>query len=122
MKKRSHIRDMPTEYSGYYGLHRWIVIWHQEGNPIANIGKLYWKFQPLRCLFGWHNWYDVAAGLCSACTCGASLPYPRHIIHKYRWNKTAMRLAAMYEEEKYRANSFQEWYYELRKEVANGSK
>lgn len=121
MKKRSFMRDMDQEHLGYYGLHKHMVfLWDEDRLP-RWVGRVYWWFQPLRCRLGWHNWYDTAAGLCSACTCGKEEPYPVQLVHKYRWNKTAMRLAARYEEERYRADSFQEWYLEARKELTENS-
>lgn len=71
---------------------RWLPDW---------LLRLYHVFQPLRCRLGYHDWYNTAAGACSACRCGADEPYPRTILW---WSRDPQkrRLASELEETEYR--------------------
>jgi hypothetical protein len=115
MTGRPELRDMPPSRSGYYGLQRWMLI---RGVP-DRAWRLYWALQPLRCLLGWHNWYDVLAGEASACRCGAFGPYPNRLMHQYRWTPWLRLWAARVRDAEYRATFwYEEWLDEIKKRAA----
>ena len=91
---RPEYARMPRRTLGYYGLRRWLMI---RGCPDW-LWRVYWWFQPLRCLFTFHDWYSTAAGLCSACRCGASGAWPTWIAHEYHFKPWFRQWAVRVEE------------------------
>jgi len=102
MKRR--LRDVPKDRLGYYGVQRQLMYLKDDGVAIPSwVWRTYWAFQPLRCRLGWHNWYSVAAGLCSACRCGKEAAHSTDVMHKYRWDRHARELASRLSESEFRA-------------------
>lgn len=97
-----------------HGLRGWLLA--RTRNRV--LWRIYWAFQPIRCRLGFHDWYSVAAGECSACLCGASEPYPVIIVHRWR-DREKRQLASIAGEAEYRAEVWYEaWQDALRERVA----
>jgi hypothetical protein len=110
---RPEIARMSKRLSGYYGLRRLLII---RGVPDP-VWRVYWALQPVRCLFGWHDWYSTAAGECSACLCGASGAWPTWIAHEYRWTPWLRKWVVRVEEAENAARVWQDAYLEPFREV-----
>jgi len=110
------LRDVAKEHRGYSGLWWRMRVWDDE-HPKRRIprwvNRIFWALQPIRCRFGFHNWYSTAAGLCSACECGQSRPYPTGIMHAYRFDAEKQRLATEARDFEYRADIWYDAYLEL---------
>lgn len=105
-----NLRAVPADRLGYYGLLKHMLYWEDEhpGREIPRWAwRFYWWLQPLRCLLNYHDWYDTAAGLCSACRCGASSVHSNRVMCVYRWRPWMRDLASALEDAEYRADVWQ---------------
>jgi len=116
-KHRDFLRELSKKNPdklGYYGVQKYFMI---HGAPDI-IWRAYWWLQPIRCIFGFHNWYDVLAGeavSCNNCKRGFR-GYHKHLVQKYRFKPWLIKYIAQIEDANYRAEFWQERYFDTLKE------
>ena len=111
--------EVAPDRRGYYGL-RLRMLLRDHHKPLPRwVWRVYWALQPVRCRLGFHDWYHTAAGMCCACTCGASSPYRRQITVEYRWRPWLKSWVARVEDAEFRAQFWQaEWERTLEERAA----